>query len=172
MILQLTDAAAMALRPNGDGRTIADEILCSAQKFAEEHRIPYLKLVGDELCAAAGLGGQSDGAPARIADVALSLRDRCLALFEEMDRPPAFRIGIDCSPAMGSRLGTSPEIFNLWGDAVKTAANMATSALPCTVQVTEAAYRPLRRDFLFRPRGRFYLPRIGEAQTYILSSRS
>jgi class 3 adenylate cyclase len=172
MVLQLTDTAAMALRPNGDGRTIVDEILCSAQKFAEEHQIPYLKLVGQELFAADGLGGQSDGAPARIADLALSIRDRCMALFEEMDRPPAFRIGVDCSPAMGSRLGTSPEIFNLWGDAVQTAANMASSALPCTVQVTEAAYRRLRRDFLFRPRGRFYLPRVGEAQTFILASRS
>ncbi|HKF62146.1 MAG TPA: cache domain-containing protein [Dongiaceae bacterium] len=172
MVLQLTDMAAMALRANGDGRTVADEILCSAQKFAEEHRIPHLKLVGDELFAAAGLGGQSDGAPARIADVALSIRDRCMDLFEEMDRAPAFRIGVDCGPAMGSRLGTSPEIFNLWGDAVKTAANMASSALPSTVQVTEATYRRLRRDFLFRPRGRFYLPRVGEAQTFILASQS
>jgi adenylate cyclase len=85
---------------------------------------------------------------------------------------PAFRIGDDCSPAMGSRLGTSPEIFNLWGDAVQTAANMASSAPPSMVQVTEAAYRRLRRDFLFRPRGRFYLPRVGEAQTFILASRS
>jgi len=171
--LQLTDAAAMALRPNEDGRTIADEILCSAQKFAEEHRIPYLKLVGHDLFAAAGLGGQSDEAPARIADVALSIRDRCMALFEEMDRQPTFRIGVDCSSAMGSRLGTSPEIFNLWGDAVQTAANMASSALPSSVQVTEAAYRRLRRDFLFRPRGRFYLPRVGEAQTFtLLAGRS
>lgn len=172
MVLQLTDTAAMALRANGDGRTMADEILCSAQKFAEERRIPYLKLVGNELFAAAGLGGQSDGAPARIADVALSMRDRCMNLFEEMDRAPAFRIGIDCGLALGSRLGASPAIFNLWGDAVRTADVMASSALPSTVQVTEAAYRRLHRDFLFRPRGRFYLPRIGEAQTFILASRS
>jgi adenylate cyclase len=65
--------------------------------------------------------------------VALSIRDRCMALFEEMERPPAFRIGVDCSPAMGSRLGTSPEIFNLWGDAVQTADVMASSALPRTL---------------------------------------
>jgi len=172
MVLQLTDAAAMALRVNGDGRTMADEILCSAQKFAEGCQIPYLKLVGNELFAAAGLGGQSDGAPARIADVALSIRDRCMDLFEEMDHAPAFRIGIDCGLALGSRLGASPEIFNLWGDAVQTADVMASSALPSTVQVTEATYRRLRRDFLFRPRGRFYVPRVGEAQTFILASRS
>jgi adenylate cyclase len=50
---------------------------------------------------------------------------------------------------------------------------MASSALPSTVQVTEAAYRRLRRDFLFRPRGRFYLPRVGEAQTFtLLAGRS
>ena len=44
----------------------------------------------------------------------------------------------------GLALGADPEIFTLWGDVVQTAANMATSALPSTVQVTEAAYRRLR----------------------------
>ena len=46
-----------------------------------------------------------------------------------------------------------------------------TWTVPGTVQVTQSAYERLRHDFLFRPRGRFYLPRFGEAQTFVLASR-
>jgi hypothetical protein len=48
---------------------------------------------------------------------------------------------------------------------------MALSALPGTIQVTEAAYERLRQEFLFRPRGSFYLPQVGEARTFILAGR-
>jgi adenylate cyclase len=170
MVLQLTDPAAMARRQNSEGRSLADEIVRRAQKLAEENHIPYLKLVGHELWAAAGLDSAGEADLALIADLALTMRDCCMALFE--DTTPAFRIGIDCGLAMGSRLGDEAEIFNLWGNAVQTADDMASSALPGTVQVTEAAYQRLRKSFLFRLRGRFYLPRLGEAQTFILASRA
>ena len=142
------------------------------QQVAEEHHVPYLKLVGHELFAAAGFNSEGEGAPRHIADVALTVRDYCMALFEDNDRPLSFRIGIDCGFAIGSALGDGPEIFNLWGEAVQTAETMAKSTVPGSVQVTEAAYQRLRRDFLFRPRGRYYLPRIGEAQTFVLASRA
>jgi len=38
-------------------------------------------------------------------------------------------------------------------------------------EATEAAYRRLRQDFLFRPRGSFYLPNVGVAQTFVLAGR-
>jgi len=176
MVLQLTDPAAMSLRsqgrPIGDSRSLTHEIVLRAQQVAEENDIPYLKLVGHELFAAAGFSGARGSATAQIADTALAVRDCCMTLFEESDQAPAFRIGIDCGFAMGSALGAKPEIFNIWGDAVRNADTMAASALPGSVQVTEAVYQRLRRDFLFRPRGRFYLARIGEAQTFILASRA
>ncbi|HZT19283.1 MAG TPA: cache domain-containing protein [Dongiaceae bacterium] len=172
MVLQLTDPAAMALRLSGGQRPLSDEIVRRAQKIAKDKRILYLKLVGHELYAAAGLGARSDGAPMLVADAAISLRDACRELFEEANRAPAFRIGIDCGLALGSTVGGDPEVFNLWGDAVRTADAMARSAPPGAVQATEAAYRRLREDFLFRPRGRFYLPRVGEAQTFILAGRA
>jgi adenylate cyclase len=101
----------------------------------------------------------------------MAIRERCIALFEDIDHPQEFRIGIDCGAAIGCTLGAGPQVFNLWGEAVRTADEMAASALPGTVQATEAAYHKLRQNFLFRPRGRFYLPRAGEARTFVLASR-
>ncbi|HVR67767.1 MAG TPA: adenylate/guanylate cyclase domain-containing protein, partial [Verrucomicrobiae bacterium] len=97
--------------------------------------------------------------------------DHCLELFEDSDHRQEFRIGIDCGPAIGSEVGREPRLFNLWGEAVRSAGHMATTGLPGMVQVTEAAYQRLRHDFLFRPRGAFYLPQVGEARTFILVGR-
>ncbi len=121
--------------------------------------------------AAAGFEPANSGAAIVIADMALAVRDRCIALFEESERSNGFQIGIDCSLAIGGAVGNEPRVFNLWGDAVHVAASMAASALPGTVQATEAVYQRLREDFLFRPRGSFYLPHVGDARTFVLAGR-
>jgi adenylate cyclase len=171
MVLRFTDATAMAVRLSGVPRCISDEIGCALQQIATENRIPYLKLSGHEIVAAAGFNPADSGAATVIADMALAVRDRCVALFEESERAHEFQIGLDCSLAMGGAVGSEPRVFNLWGDAVHIAGAMAASALPGTVQATEAAYQRLREDFLFRPRGSFHLPHIGDARTFVLAGR-
>ncbi|HXZ00728.1 MAG TPA: cache domain-containing protein [Stellaceae bacterium] len=171
MALHLTDPSSMALRAPSGGCSLCDDIVCALQKIAALHHIPYVKLVGHEIVAAAGFEPPATDAATRIADAAVALREHCLALFQDSDRPPEFRIGLDHGIAIGSAVGSDPRIFNLWGEAVRTAGAMARTALPGTIQATEAAYAELRQDFLFRPRGRFFLPRVGEARTFLLSGR-
>ena len=65
-----------------------------------------------------------------------------------------------------------PRLFNLWGDAIRTAELMAQSAAESgTIQVSEGAYEQLRPHFLFRARGVFYVPGVGTARTFILAGR-
>jgi class 3 adenylate cyclase len=171
MVLRFTDATAIPARLSGLPRCISDEIACGLQQIAADNGVPYLKLSGYEATAAAGFESPEQTAATMIADMALAVRDRCIALFDDTDRAHEFQIGVDCSVAMGGPIGREPRIFNLWGDAVRIAGTMAASALPGTVQATEAAYRRLRQDFLFRPRGSFYLPNVGSAQTFVLAGR-
>jgi adenylate cyclase len=121
--------------------------------------------------AAAGCDASDTNALLRLADAALEIRERCTALFEAADLPAAFRIGLDHGIAIGSSVGRAPRLFNLWGEAFRSADEMAASGMLGSIQVTEAAFRRLRREFLFRQRGSFYLPRIGAAQTFILAGR-
>jgi adenylate cyclase len=171
MVLRFTDDMAVAERSSGESRCIFDEIARGLQLIATNNGVPYLKLTGHEVIAAAGFGPAEQAAATAIADMALTVRDRCSALFDESERAHEFQIGVDCSIAIGGAVGNDPRIFNLWGDAVRSAETMAASAPVGTVQATEAAYGQLRQDFLFRPRGSFYLPNIGAARTFVLAGR-
>jgi len=171
LVLRFTDPVAMAHRQESEAANLADRIAAELQSIGAEHSIRYLKFMGEEVVCAAGFGAGDAGAPGRIAGAALVMRDRCTALFEATDLAPSFRMGIDCGIAMGSPVGRGPRLFNIWGDAPRTAAAMAGSAPAGTIQVTEAAYQRLTQDFLFRPRGSFYIPRVGAARTFVLAGR-
>ena len=84
---------------------------------------------------------------------------------------PSFALCIDCGLAVGRSLGGTPRLFNLWGEAVRTAQTMAATAFPGSIQTSERAYLRLRHSFLFRPRGTFYLPAVGSVQTFVLAGR-
>ena len=45
------------------------------------------------------------------------------------------------------------------------------NAPPGGIQASAAAYAGLRLDFLFRPRGSFYQPGVGDARTYVLAGQ-
>ena len=79
---------------------------------------------------------------------------------------------MDFGAALGSALGQQPRLFNLWGDVIHTAELMAQSATEAgSIQVSEGSYEALNRQFLFRPRGMFFVPRVGTARTFILAGR-
>jgi class 3 adenylate cyclase len=171
MVVHFVDQLAVSARPPAAESTVSDQIACTLQQIARKRDLPYLKIVGQEIIGAAGFSAPDGSAALLIADVALAIRDHCLALFEEGEYQLEFRIGIDCGLAIGGEVGSDPRIFNLWGEAVRTASRMALTGLPGAVQATESAYDRLRHDFLFRPRGSFYLPQVGEKRTFILAGR-
>src|SRR5215831_9365521 len=82
MVLRFTDATAVAGRLSGEPRSIFDEIARGLQLIAADNGVPYLKLAGHEVIAAAGFGPAEQAAATAIADTALAVRDRCIALFD------------------------------------------------------------------------------------------
>jgi class 3 adenylate cyclase len=149
---------------------LIDTITVMVQELAGEQEIPYLKIVGGDIIGAAGFADDPTAA-SRIANIAVAGRDRLATLFEANGMAPEFRLGIDCGFAVGRSIGGTPRLFNLWGEAVRTARTMATTAFPGSIQTSERAYLRLRQSFLFRPRGSFYLPAVGSVQTFILAGR-
>ena len=166
LVLTLPDAAA----------PLAHQVACAAQNIAAVHAIPYVKMLGTTIVAAAGYAsgsatGLAEAAP-RMADVAIALRERCASLFDSDEGPVGFGLGLDVGSIVGATLGDAPGLFNLWGEAVQAADALAASAPAESIQASERAYLLLRQDFLFRPRGLFYRPHTGEARSYVLAGRA
>lgn len=145
--------------------TATDTVARLLEDAAEADEIPYLKVLGNCVVAAAGFSGDPALAARTIARAALTLR--------ESDDPSAqrLRMGIDTGDVLGSHIGRGRNCYNLWGTATRRAAEMAQSAPIGSIQVTAFAYRNLVAEFLFRPRGAFYVHPEGETDTYLLAGQ-
>jgi adenylate cyclase len=169
-------AVVLALRLPDAAEAFAREIACAAQRITTSQGVPYAKMLGTTIVAAAGYDAATEkdltAAAIRLADTAIALREHCSNLFD-IDEPAAlFGLGLDAGPVLGGVMGTEPTVFNLWGDVVYGANILAASAPPGSIQVSELAYGLLRHGFLFRPRGLFHRPRIGETRSFILAGRA
>lgn len=149
------------------------DLVVVLQDIAKKYGLFYVKIMGGHLVAVAGCTKEPDiTAPIRLAHAALDMRAACLEMIPGMGTESNFGIGIDVGPAIGSWFGKDPKIFNLWGPTIGMStlmANMATDG--GAVQVTQTAYSALKNDFLFRPRGTFFIPKVGISHTFILAGR-
>jgi adenylate cyclase len=171
-LLRFTEPASLAERiADSEAITAVDHLVSHLEDLAASRSIEYMRIMGDEIVCAAGMDDKLKDHSHLVADLALSVQDRCTALFAELNTPMEFRIGIDTGAVMGSPVGRTQKSYNIWGEAVRFASMMAKTAIPGTIQVSETTYRHLRAGFLFKARGRFYLPNIGEVSTYLLTGR-
>jgi class 3 adenylate cyclase len=172
LVLRFTDAFALAEHSGGDKSTTAvDHLVCHFENLLEARNIDYWKLLSDQIVCAAGMQENPNHPVDSIADLALSFQDKCSHLFADLDKPMEFKIGIDRGGVIGSQVGRRHKSYNIWGEAVSAASMMADNGVAGGIQVSQAAYWRLQKNYLFKVRGRFYLQNIGEIATYLLTGR-
>jgi len=172
LVLRFIDQLSLAKSiAKGHSRSAVDSLVCHFEEMAETNDLDYWKIASDQIVCAAGLGEAATDHTRVIAGIALSLQDHCAHLFADLDKGMAFRIGIDRGAVIGSTLGRHQRSYNIWGDAVEAAIKMVNHGVTGNIHVSQAAYRSLRKSFVFKVRGRFYLKNIGEISTYLLTGR-
>jgi class 3 adenylate cyclase len=139
--------------------------------LSERHGVRYLKVAGAEIFLAKGFESDGRDGARHLAEVALQARQESARLLHRAGGLPGFSIGLDFGAALGSRVGAQPSVFNVWGPALRTAALMAETAAPGTIQATESIYREIGDRFTFRHRGGFFVENCGEMDTYVLQAR-
>ena len=150
--------------------TAVESLIHRLEKSASASGVEYMKFLSDQLVCAVGF--HDDGAidhPRVIAELALGIQDACLNIFKGSNSRLDFRIGIDTGAVIGSIVGGEHKTYNLWGDAVRMAGKMAESGTKGEIHASESAYRRLQSGYLFKLRGHYYLPNVGELSTYILT---
>ncbi|MGD9057701.1 MAG: adenylate/guanylate cyclase domain-containing protein [Desulfobacterales bacterium] len=172
LVLRFTDTLSLAVRiTDTETTTTVDQMVGHLEDLVTAQGIDYMKVMGEEIVCAAGFESRSEDHAVRIADLALGIQNHCTGLFASLNTAMEFRVGIDTGAVLGSSVGRKAKTYNIWGESVRFASKMADSGIPGGIQVSETTYRRLRAHYLFKLRGHYYLPNIGETSTYLLTGR-
>jgi hypothetical protein len=172
--VRLGDDAALARTDAAGGACALQHLADTIGLQAERYGIRWWLLRGDVVVAVAEAGSDdTDAARAAhaVADFALALQPACRDVARAAGGRTGFRAGIDVGPAFAAAAARGDGEATIWGEACRLAACMAESAPLSGIQITEAAYAHLARDYLLRRRGSFFVDEVGEIATYILTGR-
>ncbi|MFO1127412.1 MAG: adenylate/guanylate cyclase domain-containing protein [Rhodospirillales bacterium] len=164
-------AAPGAAEAATDRSPLLNQVVLALQRIAETHEIDYLKILSDQVVAAEGFSGDAAQQARAIAELALEIQAFCGEAFAGTERPVHLAIGLDQGTVFGSSVGFGRVAFNIWGDPVRVAQAMATTAPPGDIQITDRIYRHLASRYMARSRGAFYVKGEGELSTYLLKGR-
>ncbi len=151
--------------------SLLNEIFSEFDRLSEKRGLEKIKTIGDAYMVGAGLPIERDDHAEVIAEMAL---DMLVAIEQFNHRHHAelsIRIGINTGAVVAGVIGTKKFIYDIWGDAVNTAARMESQGIVGQIQVTEATYHYLKDGFTFVDRGLINVKGKGNMHTYILKGR-
>jgi adenylate cyclase len=109
---------------------------------------------------------------AALADLALEMREALAGLVDPKGREVPVRMGIACGAVVAGVMGTRRFFYDVWGDAVNTAARMEQTAEPGTIQVAPQMRELLGEQFALEARGLVEVRGKGEMRTWLLIGRA
>ena len=145
-----------------------NELFSELDKLAARHGLEKIKTIGDAYMVAAGLPGPHPDPTGALAELALDMVAVVRAEGAAIGEPLDVRIGLHAGPVVAGVIGKRKHAYDLWGDAVNTAARMESHGLPGTIQVTEAAARRLEARYRLAPRGVLDIKGKGPMRTWFL----
>ncbi len=121
--------------------------------IAMKHGLEKIKTIGDAYMVAGGLPQHREGHEEAVALMALDLLECCRRISEEIGEPVEVRIGMDTGPVVAGVIGPNKLLYDVWGDAVNTAARMESLGVASRIQVADCLKTRLEDRFEFELRG-------------------
>ena len=136
---------------------LLDQYFTAFDEIVARHGLEKLKTIGDAYMAAAGVPASNRRHPfdACLAALAMQATVAQMKIQRERMRLPALelRIGIHTGPVISGVVGRRKFTFDLWGDAVNTAALMEASGATGRINVSETVAGHVKTLFELEPRG-------------------
>lgn len=173
MVLEFSEAYSSNRETAKTMLALMSEMSEKIQDISQRTRLFSVQVAGNRFIFLGSCvqSSETDGV-LHLADAAILIREACLTVISRMSTRLMFRMGVDVGAILVAHLGKNHNVFNLWGEGLRMAETLAHNAPDGgQIQVSERAYLEMRRHFLFRPRGDFYLPGSGITRSYILAGR-
>jgi adenylate cyclase len=136
--------------------------------LVERHGLEKIKTTGDAYMVVSGVPEPRPDHAAALAALALDMRDALSGLVDPKERPVPVRIGVASGPVVAGVVGTKKFFYDVWGDAVNTAARMEQTGEPGKIQVAPETREQLKERFLFEDRGVIEVRGKGQMRTWFL----
>jgi adenylate cyclase len=166
--------------------TITSEKLTPSELVAELHtcfkafdeiigkyKIEKIKTVGDAYLAAAGLPDVNANHAADIVNAAIDIRDFMATRKQELgDRTFAIRLGVNSGTVVAGIVGVKKFAYDIWGDAVNTAARMEQNSEHFKINLSQSTYNIVKDDFQCTYRGELAAKNKGLLKMYFAEPKS
>ena len=136
---------------------LLDQYFIALDEIVSRLGLEKLKTVGDAYMAVAGVPAASRRHAIDACLAALEMQPAAakMKVLREKMRLPALemRIGLHSGPVMSGVVGKNRFTFDIWGDAVNTAALMEANGVPGRINVSETVAGQVKTLFELEPRG-------------------
>jgi adenylate cyclase len=148
-----------------------NEVFSKLDALVERHGLEKIKTTGDAYMVVSGVPQPRPDHAAALAELALDMRDALDGLVDPKGRPVPVRIGIASGPVVAGVVGTRKFFYDVWGDAVNTAARMESTGEAGKIQVAMQTHELLADRFDLEERGTVEVKGKGPMQTWFLIGR-
>jgi len=148
-----------------------NEIFSAFDSLTEKYGLEKIKTIGDAYMVVGGLPNPIPNHAECIAEMALDMQEELAKFNVKHHAEINIRIGINTGAAIAGVIGTKKFIYDLWGDAVNTAARMESHGISGAIQVTKLTYDILHDKYRFTDRGIIHIKGKGDMRTYLLTGR-
>lgn len=146
-------------------------VYAQIDNLVERHGLEKIKTTGDAYMVVSGVPKPRPDHAARIADLALDIRDATARLVDVKGDAAPMRIGIASGPVVAGVIGTRKFFYDVWGDAVNMAARMESTGEAGKIQVAAEASKLLAAAFVLERRGVIDVRGKGLVETWFLVER-
>lgn len=148
-----------------------NRVFSAFDSLTHKYGLEKIKTIGDAYMVVGGLPTPREDHAEAIAAMSLDMYKELRDINARHGTDLNIRIGINSGPVVAGVIGNRKFIYDLWGDAVNTAARMESHGIAGRVQVTEDTYNLLKDSFEFEDRGIIDVKGKGDMHVYILADR-
>lgn len=136
----------------------------------QKHGLEKIKTVGDAYLAAAGVpkGNKAKAHDVVAAALEIQRTNEAFKVLRQAENKPFFdfRIGINTGPVVAGVVGDKKYVYDIWGDAVNTAARIEETSAPGRVNISVDTYQNIKDLFITEKRGLISAKNKGQIEMF------